>query len=383
MRRALSMLRAVAAKEVRQTIRDKRMMALLIVAPVIQLFVFGHAVDLDVDRVPTVIVDHDQSPASRHHLARLLADGTLEEVGRTADLAAAERALETGDAAVVLVVPPGFGADAARGRTARVQVILDGGDPTRANVAGAAVAGYFAGESQAAVRARAARLTASQGLALRAPDVQVDVRVLFNPQLETSIYMVPGVMAMLLMLITTIVTAMGLSREKEVGTLEQILVTPVPAGILILGKILPFGVVGLIDFALALVVGATVFGMPLHGDMAVLVLATVLYLMTTLGVGLLISSLSGSQQQAFLGGFLFLLPAALLSGIMTPIRSMPEWLQPFTLINPLRHYAEILRGSLLRGAGFDDLVQPIAILAVMGALIFGFSSLRFRAVTMK
>ncbi|MCA9609430.1 MAG: ABC transporter permease [Myxococcales bacterium] len=377
------MLAAVAKKEVRQTVRDKRMMALLILVPVVQLFIFGNAVDLDVDHVPTVVVDLDGSATSRHHLERVLADGTLEEIGRMYDVDAAQRLLETGDAAVVLVVPHGFGEDVARGRTARVQVILDGSDPTRANIAGAAVAQYFAGESQRILLERGARLAAANGMAARAPNVHVETRVLFNPSLDTAIYMVPGVAAMLLLIITTIVTAMGLSREKEVGTLEQILVTPVPAGILIQGKVLPFAVVGLIDFGIAMLVGATVFDMPLRGDMSVLILATLLYLMTTLGMGLLISTYSGSQQQAFLGGFLFLLPAALLSGIMTPIRSMPDWLQPFTLINPLRHYQEVLRGSLLRGAGIEELHQPILVLAVMGALIFGTASLRFRKVTMK
>ena len=170
--------------------------------------------------------------------------------------------------------------------------------------------------------------------------------------------MVPGVAAMLLLLITTIVTAMGLAREREVGTLEQILVTPVSSTLFIAGKILPFAVIGLLDFGLALIVGSTVFDMPLRGHMSLILLGTLLYLTTTLGIGLLIATLSKSQQQAFLGGFLFMLPAALLSGIMTPIQSMPEELQLFTLINPLRHYAEILRGSLLRGAGFVDLAPP-------------------------
>jgi len=157
----------------------------------------------------------------------------------------------------------------------------------------------------------------------------------------------------------------------------------VPSGVLILGKTLPFAIVGLIDFGVALVVGSTVFDMPLLGSMSFLVFATLLYLLVTLGMGLLISTLSSSQQQAFMGGFLFLLPAALLSGIMTPISSMPGWLRPFTLINPLRHYQEILRGSLIRGAGFEDLATQVLVLAVMGASIFAFASFRFRSVTMK
>ncbi|MEQ8894875.1 MAG: ABC transporter permease, partial [Sandaracinaceae bacterium] len=312
MSRWLAMLSAVVRKEVRQTTRDKRMMALLVLAPLIQLFVFGHAVNLEVDDVPTVVVDRDGTETSRAHLRRLLADGTLTRVGTETSAQEAERWLEEGRAAVVLVVPEGLEADLARGRPARVQAILDGSDPNRAGVAASAVSGYFTRESEGRIRAQLRRLN------MRRPDVRVASRVLFNPELDTAIYMVPGVAAMLLLLITTIVTAMGLSRERELGTLEQILVTPVPSGLLILGKIIPFAVIGVVDFGVALVVGAYVFDMPLGGDFVVLFGATLLYLTVTLGMGLLISTLSGSQQQAFMGGFLFMLPAALLSGIMTP-----------------------------------------------------------------
>jgi ABC-2 type transport system permease protein len=378
MMRWRAMLIAVVKKELRQTARDRRMMFMLLGAPLIQLYIFGTAVDLDVDHVPTVVVDHDESYASRTHLTRLLADGTLSELARLQSEREAERLLETGEAAVVIVIPEGFERDIARHRPTTVQAILDGSDSNRSGVAGSAVASYFAQESEGLVRAQLSQLASVQGLAAATPNVSVPTRVLFNPSLDTSIYMVPGVAAMLLMIITTIVTAMGLSREKERGTLEQILVTPVPSGVLILGKILPFAAFGLVDFGLAMIVGSYVFDMPLRGDFSVLLLATTMYLMTTLGVGLLISTLSSSQQQAFLGGFLFMMPAALLSGIMTPIHSMPEWLQPFTMINPVRHYAEVLRASLLRGAGFAELTTQLAVLAAMGLTVFTFATIRFR-----
>lgn len=378
MRRMLGMLRAVIRKELRQTVRDKRMMAVLLGAPAIQLIVFGFAVSFDVDRVPTVVVDLDETHLSRTHISRVLADGTLREVARTPSVPEAERMLETGRAAVVIVVPSGFERDVVRGRPATVQAILDGTNPNRANVAGAAISSYFVRESDALVRVRMRR-TAALGLAAPAlPELSVRSRVLFNPELDTAIYMVPGVLAILLMLITTIVAAMGLSRERERGTLEQILVTPVPSGVLILGKILPFAGFGIVDFGLAIVAGAYIFGLPLRGDFAVLLLATGLYLLTTLGVGLLISTLSSSQQQAFMGGFLFMLPATLLSGIMTPIQSMPGWLRPLTVVNPLRHYAEVVRGSFLRGAGFAELSTQLVALAAMGIAVFTFASLRFR-----
>jgi ABC-2 type transport system permease protein len=392
MTRYFFMLWAVVQKELRQTVRDRRMMVLLLAAPLIQLILFGHAVQLDVDRVPTVVVDLDRSQLSRTHLTRLLADGTLLERARESDPERALRMLETGEAAVALIVPAGFERDVVRRRQATVQVVLDGSDPNRANVAGSAVAAYFGKQSELLVRtqlASAQALGAGQqalGAGQQAlgvgqktlPDVQVRSRVLFNPTLETSIYMVPGVAAMLLLLITTIVSAMGLARERERGTLEQILVTPVPSSVLVLGKIIPFALIGLIDFLLALVAGAYVFDMPLRGSMALLLLATSLYLTITLATGLLISTFSSSQQQAFMGGFLFMLPAALLSGIMTPVRSMPAWLAPLTLVNPLRHYAEILRAVLLRGAEGGQLLPQLCTLAAMGLVVSTYAAVRFR-----
>jgi len=376
MTRSLAMLLAVIKKELRQTARDRRMMFLLVGVPVIQLFIFANAVNLDVDRVPTVVVDLDKSQRSLSDLRRLLADGTLTKVGAVDNIPEAERWLETGRAAVVLLIPEGFERDVVRGQRARVQAILDGSDPNRASIASAAIAQYFGSEGAILMKARLQRTAAD--MAPRLPQLSLRSRVYFNPELKTAVYMVPGIMAMLLLLITTIVTAMGLSRERERGTLEQILVTPVQSSMLMLGKILPFALFGLLDFAIALVVGSYVFDMPLRGSLTLLVVGTVLYLMTTLGAGMLISTFSGSQQQAFMGGFFFMLPAALLSGIMTPIRSMPSWLQPFTLLNPLRHYAELMRGVLLRGASAADLQVQLTVLAAIGFVVFASAVFRFR-----
>lgn len=354
---SLFMLWAVVLKELRQTVRDRRMMALLVAAPVVQLVLFGNAVQLDVDRVPTVLVDQDGSAASREHARRLFSDGTLALAPRMDEDAL--RMLETGEAAAVLFIPRGFARDHAQRHQPRVQMVLDGSDPNRANVAASAVGAHLEDENDPRHR------------------LGVASRLLFNPSLSTSIYMVPGVSAMLLLLVTTVVSSMGLARERERGTLEQIQVTPLPGLLLVVGKIIPFAAIGLLDFALAMVVGAYGFGMPVRGSFALLLGATGLYLTNTLGAGLLIASLSASQQQAFMGGFLFMLPAALLSGIMTPVRSMPSWLAPLTLINPLRHYAEILRAVLLRGATSAELVAQLVALGLLGLVICGLAGFSF------
>lgn len=367
---SVAMLAAVVKKEVRQTVRDRRMMMLLVAAPAVQLFLFGHAVNLEVDDVPTAVVDLDRSETSRRHVRRMAADGTLQVTTRVASVEEAQHLLDVGAVAVAVVIPQDYESSIRRRRPTEIQVIVDGSDPNRTNVAQSAIARYVTNESQAISLAR------TQGVGAR--PTRTYSRIAFNPQLKSAIYMVPGIAALLLMMISTIVTAMGLARERERGTLEQILVTPVRPSILITGKILPFAAVGLFDLALALVVGAYVFDMPMVGPLWLLFGGSVLYLLATLGVGLAISTIASSQQQAFMIGFLFMLPAALLSGILTPIRSMPGWLQHLTLINPLRHFQEIARGVLLRGAGPSECAGQLLALAVMGIVIFALAVYRFR-----
>ncbi len=366
-------LAAIFRKEVRQTIRDRRIMFLLIVAPLIQTVIFGFAVDFDVDRVPTVVVDRDGTAESRLHARRLLADGTLLRAGTARSAAEAEGEIDAGRAAAAVILPRRLGADLAAGRAAEVQVVLDGTDPNRATVAGAAASRYFGEVGETIARER----LLARGM--RAP-VRIDVvpRIAFNPALRTPPYMVPGIAAMLLLIVTTIVTAMGLSREREMGTLEQVLVTPIRPVLLLVGKMAPFVVIGLVDVALLMAAGTWLFGVPLGGTLPVVLLGTLLYLMTTLGVGLLISTLSTNQQQAFLGGFLFVLPAILLSGVVTPIRAMPGWLRAITWLNPVRYYAEVMRTTLLRGGGFADLWPQLLALTVLGAVILVAATRRFR-----
>jgi ABC-2 type transport system permease protein len=365
-------LAAVFRKEVRQTIRDRRIMFLLIVAPLIQTIILGSAVNFDVDRVPTVVVDRDGTSESRLHARRMLADGTLLRSGTAGSATDAEREIDDGRAAAAVILPPRLEADLVAGRPAEVQVVLDGSDPNRATVAGGAVSRYFGEVGESLARERILALGA------RAPaQIEVVPRIAYNPGLKTPPYMIPGIAAMLLLVVTTIVTAMGLSREREMGTLEQVLVTPIRPLFLLVGKMGPFVVIGLVDIALLLAAGTWLFDVPLRGPLPVLLVGTLLYLMTTLGMGLLISTASSTQQQSFLGGFLFILPAMLLSGIMTPIRAMPDWLQVVTRVNPLRYYAEVMRTTLLRGGGFGDVWSELLALAVLGGAILATATLRF------
>jgi ABC-2 type transport system permease protein len=366
-------LAAVFRKEVRQTLRDRRVMFMLIAAPLVQTVLFGFAVDFDVDKVPAVVVDLDRSDESRAQARRLLADGTLTRAGERTSVAEAEGDLDAGRAAAVVVLPEGLADDLAARRPATVQVVLDGTDPNRAGVAGGAVARYFGEVGERLMRERL------EAAGRPAPAQVVPVpRVLYNPRLKTAPYLVPGIAGTLLVIVTTLVTAMGLSREREMGTMEQVLVTPIKPLWLLVGKLLPFLVIGFFDVILLMAVGTWVFEVPLRGNLLVAAVGVLLYVFSTLGVGLLISTLSQNQQQAFLGGFIFMMPAILLSGVMTPIRAMPDWLQYVTLLNPVRYFAEVMRGVLMRGAGFGDLWFQLAALAVLGTGILGMAAARFR-----
>jgi ABC-2 type transport system permease protein len=358
----------VTTKELRQTMRDKRMLATLIVSPVLQLVVFGYAIDLDVDRIPTVVCDQDRTPPSRELAQAFFADRTFLRSADVDEPDTAQDALESGSAAAVVIIPRGYALRTARADGPEVQVLVDGTDATRAQVAASAASMFLLGQgigTEPVVQPAVARAS----LALR---------VMFNPRLKTAVYMLPGVLATLLLNVTSLVTAMGLARERETGTLEQVLVTPIRPSVLLAGKCLPYIMFGLVDVLAILLLGNLIFNVPFRGSFGVIALGSFLYLFSTLGIGIFIASFSASQQQAMLGTFGFMLPAMLLSGFMSPISSMPPWLQPMTMLIPMRHYVEIMRGCLLKGAGLHDLAQQMIALTLLGVGILAISVARFR-----
>jgi ABC-2 type transport system permease protein len=363
----------VMRKELIQVLRDRRMIVMLVIAPVIQLVIFGYALDLDVDHIPTVVCDQDHTPESRELIESFFAEGTFTHVVTVDDPDATHAALESGTAAAALVVPRGFAERRARADSPEVQVLVDGTDALRAQVA-VNWAGQFlrlhgVGNESEIMSPDAASLGAG------APLVP---RIRYNQRLKSPIYMLPGVITTLLMNVTAIVTAMGLSRERETGTLEQILVTPIRPSILLAGKCLPYVTFGFVDTLAVLLLGSLVFDLPLAGSFGVVAFGAFLYLFSTLGIGIFIASVSSSQQQAMLGAIAFMLPAMLLSGFMSPISSMPSWLQPFTWLNPMRHFLEIMRACLLKGATVADLGRQLLALTVLGAGILTLSVMRFR-----
>jgi drug efflux transport system permease protein len=360
--RVLEMVR----KELRQVFRDVRMRGVLFVAPMIQLLVFGYAVSTDVRNTATFVVDGDASRESRDLVAAFTASGYFRVAGasrRPADLVSA---LDHGEAVLGLVIPAGFARDLRRGGPARVQLLFDG---TNSNVA--LVAQGYAGRI---VQSWAARLAP----AVAAPAVELRARAWFNPALESRVYNVPAVVGAILLLICLLLTALAIVREREIGTLEQLLVSPLTPGELILGKTIPFALIGLVDLVLITGVALLWFRIPFRGSALLLLLASVLYILSALGVGLFISTISRTQQEAFMAVFLVYMPTILLSGFMFPVTSMPPLFRWLTLANPMRHYLEIVRGIFLRGAGLGALWPQLLALLVIGVGILWLAADRFR-----
>lgn len=360
-------LRDLIRKELLQLRRDRRMMFMLVFAPVFQLFLFGYAVTLDIKHIPLAVCDRDRGAESRNLVQSFARSGYFalrDSVDSPAEL---DGPLLSGRALVGLHIPADFSKRLARGEAARVQVILDGTDMNSAGVAG----GYAAGLMAHFARAREGRASGPELLAH-------EPRIWYNPDLRSVNYMVPGVICMILGTVMTALTAMAIVRERETGTLEQLIVTPVRPWELMLGKTLPFAAIGMLDVCVIVLVARYWFGVRVAGSVPLLFLLTMLFLLTTLGLGLFVSTVSRTQQQAMLTAFFVIIPSVVLSGFMFPIENMPRPIQLATHAIPLRYFVEIVRGIFLRGAGMATLWPQVLALAGLGGAIFGLSAARFQ-----
>jgi ABC-2 type transport system permease protein len=368
----MTSLVALIRKELTQAFRDRRMLSMLLMVPVVQVVIFGYAANLEFNHALTVLVDDDRTPESRDLGRGLEAEGTFA-VRRVGTAREALRAMQLAEAHVAVIIPRQFGDKVTAGIPAEVQVLVDGTEPTRAIGAAASIQAYTAGRSLRAAAARA-ELAGMPSI----PRIFLQPRLLYNPALKSRLFMVPGTAASILLIITTVVTAMGLARERELGTMEQLLVTPMRPLTLMVGKTVPYALFGLVDEALILVVGNVLFDVPLRGSLLLVFVGTIAYLMATLSMGLLISTFARTQQQAIMGGFFFLLPALLLSGFITPIDSMPWWIRPITYLIPVRYFIDIIRGTLLRGATFTDLGPTLAALTLLATSFLLLAAVRFQ-----
>ncbi len=373
---ALRVLGHVILKEFLQLRRDRRMIPMLVIAPLIQIVIFGFAANLDVNDVPLLVVDRDRTAASRELTDRFLSSGRFVLVGTEDEPEAVEGWLVRGRAQIALVVAEHYGEDIAAGRAPRVQIIADGSDST------SAVVGLsYASRIVTAVGAElaAARTGARAELEVRRPRVELVPRVWYNPDLKTRWFYVPAILAMVVLMATMVLPSMAVVREKEIGTLEQLIVTPVTSWQLIAGKLAPFAVIGMLDVTLITGVVVWFFGLPFVGSFPLLFLFSIPFVLTMLGAGLLVSTLARNQQQAMMAStYLVMVPMIYLSGLMFPIESMPRVLQVATYGIPLRYYANIIRGIILRGSGFGVLWPDALALTGFGLGLLVLASLRFR-----
>ena len=380
--RILTILR----KEFIQVLREPRMRFLIFLPPIIQLIVFGYAVTLDVDHARIAWMDMSHTPESRALRACFEGSGRFDVVALPASQEEVQQLLDQSRIHAVVAVLPGFARDLARGRTAQVQVLLDGTDSNTASLVSAYAAGViseFAGSIQPNPRnnqqmIQVTKVAAGGKMGPPGSSVEPSTRVWFNPDLRSRNYFVPGVLANILLMVTLMLTAQAIIREKEIGTMEQLMVTPMRPLELMLGKTLPFALVGMVNMLIVTGAALLIFRVPFRGNFFLLMLCSLLFLMTSLGAGLFLSTISNTQQQANMGSFFFTMPAFMLSGFTFPIRNMPLAVQYLTYLNPLRYFLEIVRGVFLKGVGVSVLWPHILILAIYGTAILSLSAVRFR-----
>ncbi len=376
-------IKHIFIKETIQIRTDRRMLTTIFLAPVLQLVLLGYAVNMDVDRIPMAVLDFSRTQESRELILLFRNSGRFEINHFPENQEEMDELLDKGEVWVGMQVRGDFVQKLKKGKTVPIQFIIDG---TNSNTAGI-VSGYINQLLQSynlkllqdRVKKRSPAVpSAVAASASRIPELQNEVRAWYNPELKSRDYNVPGVLAQLLMLTTMMLTSMAIVREKEIGTIEQLMVTPIKTSELILGKVAPFALIGLIDVCLITLVAVLWFRIPFRGNFFFLLLSVMIYLLTTLGIGLFGSTLARTQQQAMMMTFFVLMPANILSGFMFPIANMPKLIQYLTYINPLRYFLIIVRGIFLKGSGISVLWDQLLPLGSIGVVVLVLSILRFR-----
>jgi ABC-2 type transport system permease protein len=371
----LERIKSILIKEFLQTFRDPRMLVMIFISPVIQTLVFGYAANRDVKNVPTAIYDLDNTRESRDLVRKFLYSKYFTAAYYVYTDAEQDELINKGRVSAVLRLDRGFGRDLTGNRSAQVQLILDATDSNSASIILSYANTIIQDYTNEQLRDRETLYLKGRYLY---PGVDMRDRAWFNENLMSKDYYIPGVIALIITVMSLLLSSMAIVREKEIGTMEQLIVSPLRPIELILGKLTPFGIIAVAEVVLVTILGGWWFQIPMRGSLLLLLGCTVIYLLTSLGVGLFISTFSATQQEAMLATFLFFFPANLLSGFMYPIQNMPVSIQYVTYLNPLRYYLVILRGIFLKGIGIDVLYPQIIALLLMGLAVITFSALRFR-----
>ena len=364
----------ILKKELIQLRRDPIMLRLVLISPIAQLFVFGYAITSDIENVSTAVLDMDNTSQSRELISRFASNTRYFTIQYIDSVIQIDYLLDTGRAQMALNIPRGFAKDIESGRTAEVQIILDGSDSSTASTVSNYANTICSQFSQQILVSNAARVV---GSIISIPNIDARIRPWYNPDLRSANYLVPGVLCMILLIVTMMLTSLAIVREKEIGTLEQIIVTPIKPLELMLGKVTPFAIIGMINVATIILASSIFFNITIAGSVILLFVLTLFFLMTSLGLGLFVSTVCKTQQQAMMVSFFIIQPSILLSGFMFPLASMPTPIRLLTYIIPLRHYLEIVRGIFLRGVGIEALWPQVLWLFGLGCILLYFSVKRF------
>ena len=357
----------LAQAELLHILRDRATLAQVLVVPMVQILILANAATFDIRDTRMWVVDLDRSSASRGLVNRFAASGHFDVTGTGSSIGAADEALLRGETTLALIIPREFETDLVRRRRAEVDLIV--------NAEKGAAAGVVQAYAGTILQSYSEELSSPSGFA---PLIDIRNRSRYNPTLNYQHYMVPGLLVALVTMIGTLLTAQNIAREKELGTLEQLNVTPITRGQFIAGKLLPFWAIGLVELALGLTLGVLVFGVPVRGSVMLLFGVAGLYLLVALGIGLWISTLVDTQQQAMFVVFFIINIYMLMSGLFTPIDSMAPWAQTASQVNPVRHFVAISRAILVKGAGLDEIVRPLSFLAAFAAIVLTTAVLQYR-----
>ena|SRR2546426_858960 len=371
----LARLKQMLIKEFIQVFRDKRTRFVLFGPPIIQMLVFGYAATFEIHHVPTVVLDLDHSQESRELVSRFSSSPYFDVQRQLTDYRQIGDLIDRGEATVGLRINPGFAQNLRKGQTAPLQVIVDATNSNTALIAAGYINQIALGFARDYQQDRIYRI--SPQLVDKIPNVQLEQRPWYNSDLRSRWFFVPGIVGSLTLVLVTTLTAFAVVREREIGTLEQIMVTPIRPAEFILGKTLPFFLIGLLDVSLIATVGTLWFQVPFRGQILVLFTGAILFLLCMLGVGLLISTVSSTQQQAMVTAFFFIMPAVTFSGFGFPISTMPPWLQYLTYLSPLRYFLVVLRGTYLKGVGMEILWPQMVAMAALGVGLLTLSIFRF------
>lgn len=366
----------IIKKEFLQFKKDRKMFIISIISPILQLIMLGYAANIDIKDIPIVICDRDHSVMSRRYSDSLTNAGYFIKIDSIGQMDEIDDYIGQGKASIGIVIPENFEKNIIKGKTAQILSIIDGADSNIATIGMNYLSIITAQYNQ---KLTIQKMEFIKGLNINPKKINPEIRVWYNPELKSRNFMVPGVLGMLLMVITLMLTSLAIVKEKEIGTLEQLIVTPIKPYELIFGKLIPFTIIGIIDIILVFIVTILWFGIPIKGNIFLLFGLSIIFLISTLGLGLFVSTVASNQQQAMITSMFFLMmPMMFLSGFVFPIENMPKVIQWITYAMPLRYYFNIVRGIFLKGNDFCDLWVDALMLLILGIIIFVISVLRFK-----